>query len=60
MKYIIIPLLLLSLQVQANNIIRKPPIQAQKKPLILKPCKPGEDPKRDWCHTFKKIEKKKK
>jgi hypothetical protein len=37
----------------------KPPVTAQKKPEVKKPCKDGQDPKKDNCHELKKIEKKK-
>ena len=37
----------------------KPPVTAQKKPEVKKPCKEGQDPKKDNCHELKKIEKKK-
>lgn len=37
----------------------KPPVQAQKKPDVKKPCKEGQDPKKDNCHEVKKVEKKK-
>lgn len=38
----------------------KPPVTAQKKPEVKKPCKEGQDPDKDNCHVFKKAENKKK
>ena len=37
----------------------KPPVTAQKKPTVKKPCKEGQDPEKDNCHAVKKVEKKK-
>jgi hypothetical protein len=37
----------------------RPPVQAQKKPDVKKPCKEGQYPKKGNCHELKKIEKKK-
>ena len=38
----------------------KPPVTAQKKPEVKKPCKEGQTPEKDNCHEFKKAETKKK
>lgn len=38
----------------------KPPVTAQKKPEVKKPCKEGQDPEKDNCHVVKKAETKKK
>lgn len=38
----------------------KPPVTAQKKPDVKKPCKEGQDPKKDNCHEVKKVDAKKK
>lgn len=38
----------------------KPPVTAQKKPEVKKPCKEGQTPEKDKCHEFKKAETKKK
>ena len=38
----------------------KPPVTAQKKPEVKKPCKEGQDPDKDNCHVVKKAEIKKK
>lgn len=43
------------------DVVKKeatPPVQAQKKPDVKKPCKEGQDPEKDKCHEVKKIEKK--
>lgn len=37
----------------------KPPVTAQKKPTVQKPCKEGQTPEKDKCHAVKKVEKKK-
>jgi len=37
----------------------KPPVTAQKKPEVKKPCKEGQTAEKDKCHEVKKIEKKK-
>ncbi len=37
----------------------KPPVTAQKKPEVKKPCKEGQTAEKDNCHEVKKIEKKK-
>ena len=37
----------------------KPPVTAQKKPDVKKPCKEGQTAEKDKCHEVKKIEKKK-
>ena len=37
----------------------KPPVTAQKKPVVKKPCKEGQTAEKDKCHEVKKIEKKK-
>jgi hypothetical protein len=37
----------------------KPPVTAQKKPEVKKPCKQGQTAEKDKCHEVKKIEKKK-
>lgn len=37
----------------------KPPVTAQKKPEVKKPCKDGQDPEKDNCHKLNKVEKKK-
>lgn len=38
----------------------KPPVQAQKKPDVKKPCKEGQTAEKDNCHEVKKAETKKK
>lgn len=38
----------------------KPPVTAQKKPEVKKPCKDGQTPEKDNCHEFKKADTKKK
>lgn len=38
----------------------KPPVQAQQKPDVKKPCKEGQTPEKDNCHELKKVEPKKK
>ena len=37
----------------------KPPVTAQKKPEVKRPCKEGQTAAKDKCHEVKKIEKKK-
>jgi len=37
----------------------KPPVTAQKKPEVKKPCKEGQTAEKDKCHELTKIEKKK-
>ena len=37
----------------------KPPVTAQKKPEVKRPCKEGQTAVKDKCHEVKKIEKKK-
>lgn len=38
----------------------KPPVTAQKKPEVKKPCKEGQTAEKDNCHVVKKAETKKK
>lgn len=38
----------------------KPPVTAQKKPDVKKPCKEGQTAEKDNCHEVKKAETKKK
>ena len=38
----------------------KPPVTAQKKPDVKKPCKEGQTAEKDNCHEVKKVEAKKK
>lgn len=44
----------------ASKKEEKPPVQAQKKPEVKKPCKEGQNPEKDNCHELKKVEPKKK
>ena len=37
----------------------KPPVTAQSKPVVKKPCKEGQTPDKDNCHALKKVDKKK-
>lgn len=37
----------------------KPPVTAQKKPVVKKPCKVGQTAEKDKCHEVKKVDKKK-
>ena len=37
----------------------KPPVTAQSKPVVKKPCKEGQTPDKDNCRILKKVEKKK-
>ena len=38
----------------------KPPVTAQKKPDVKKPCKEGQTAEKDNCHEVKKVDNKKK
>lgn len=46
--------------VYADASTEKPPVTAQQKPTVKKPCKEGQDPEKDNCHVVKKATDKKK
>ena len=63
MKFILIDLSILDRTLFVTAYVSKPedkpPVTAQNKPQVKKPCKVGQTPEKDKCHVLKKVEKKK-
>lgn len=64
MKKILATLLMASVAsfayADASKKEEKPPVTAQKKPEVKKPCKEGQTAEKDGCHEVKKADPKKK